>query len=93
MTRNVVVTRDPVMPVFNFSSVLYFNVLTQQLQEPITAPAQDDKKNKEQKTIKTSENKTKLNTYNRSNLFLISINNNNNNNTSNNNNNNNSMTT
>jgi hypothetical protein len=29
-------------PIIQFNSVLYFNVLTQQLQEPITESAQED---------------------------------------------------
>jgi hypothetical protein len=47
--------------IINFNSIFYFNVLTQQLQEPISESAQEDKintKNRKQK----NENKTKLNT-------------------------------
>jgi small-conductance mechanosensitive channel len=34
---------DVYYPVIQFNSILYFNVLTQQLQEPITESAQVDK--------------------------------------------------
>jgi hypothetical protein len=51
-----------VVPKYNNNnySIIYFNVLTQQLQEPITEAAQEDKtKNKERDTIK-NKNKAEL---------------------------------
>jgi hypothetical protein len=50
-----------------FNSILYFNVLTQQLQEPITESAQEDKYIHNTEIyiyIYKDENKTKINTYN-----------------------------
>jgi hypothetical protein len=54
----MVITTSTIIVIIQFNSILYFNVLTQQLQEPITESAQEDK------YIHTKENNNNNNNNN-----------------------------